>query len=358
MRLGLFDNFQVDPTDPTDDATFYARRLADLALADGLGFDLACTAERHFLAQYRCPAPGAWLGAASQRTTRMRLGVLAYTLPLHPPAALAEEVAVLDQLTGGRLEVGLGLGHRPEELAAVGIDPAERAASYRERLAVLRALWSGGRVTLETPRTTVHEVAIHPLPAQQPHPPLWYPGTDPVVAGWAGSQGMGLAVGFASTDRLLPSAVAHAAGVRRAAGGEEPAAPVPGVALMRHVYLAEDDARARAEMVEDLLRLRAAVRPDEGDEGGRSDRRAEAEAGIAAMVRDEQVIAGGPETVADGIARACGALGATTFLANPYVAGIDEGRVHRALRLLAGEVRTRVSAAVGAGAGRGDAVAV
>ena len=62
---------------------------------------------------FRCPAPGAWLGAATQRTRQMRLGVLAYTLPIHPPAALAEEVAILDHLSGGRLEVGVGLGHRP-----------------------------------------------------------------------------------------------------------------------------------------------------------------------------------------------------------------------------------------------------
>ena len=126
IRLGLFDIMQVDPTDPADTAEVYRRRLDHLALADELGFAVAFTAERHFMAEYRCPAPCAWLGAASQRTRRIRLGVLAYTLPLHPPVALAEEVAVLDQLTGGRLEIGLGLGHRPEELVAVGVDPARR----------------------------------------------------------------------------------------------------------------------------------------------------------------------------------------------------------------------------------------
>src|SRR5829696_6145320 len=101
VRLGIFDIHQVDPIDPDDSAAVYRRRLDHLALADDLGFDVAFTAERHFMTGYRCPAPGVWIGAASQRTKRMRLGILAYTLPLHLPAALAEEITVLDHLAGG-----------------------------------------------------------------------------------------------------------------------------------------------------------------------------------------------------------------------------------------------------------------
>src|SRR5688572_6989500 len=149
LALGLFDILQVDPTDVAGHGEVYARRLDDLAFADELGFAVAFSAERHFMPGYRCPAPGPWLGAATQRTQRLRLGVLAYTLPIHPPAALAEEIAVLDHLSGGRLEVGVGLGHRAEELVALGVDPAQRIAVFQERLAILRALWSGGRASLQ-----------------------------------------------------------------------------------------------------------------------------------------------------------------------------------------------------------------
>lgn len=342
MRLGIFDIHQVDPTDPDDSAAVYRRRLDHLALADDLGFDVAFTAERHFMSGYRCPAPGVWIGAASQRTKRMRLGVLAYTLPLHLPAALAEEIAVLDHLAGGRLEVGLGLGHRPAELEAIGVDPARRIPIFQERLAILRALWSGGTASFESDTSTLREVGIHPLPVQVPHPPLWYAGTDAGAVVWMASQGMNLAIGFAPVARLQPATAAYIASrsefAKRGqdlAGGE--------IALMRHVYLAESDERAQAEVVDDLLRIQE-IR----DLGGaatpasRPDRRAAAEASAADLVRNEVMFIGAPETVAAGMRAAGSALNLTTFLANPYATGVDDQRVERCLRLLATEVGPRL----------------
>jgi alkanesulfonate monooxygenase SsuD/methylene tetrahydromethanopterin reductase-like flavin-dependent oxidoreductase (luciferase family) len=339
IALGLFDIMQIDPTDPSSHAEVYRRRLDDLAYADEVGLDVAFTAERHFMAHYRASAPNAWLGAASQRTQRLRLGVLAYTLPLHSPVRLAEEVAVLDHLSGGRLEVGLGLGHRPEELVALGVDPTKRIAIFQERLAIMQALWSGGQVTLESEHNTVREVAINPTPVQEPHPPLWYAGGAPAAANWAGAYGMSLAVGFAPVRDLVPTTAAFKAGwlARREIPDD---APLPGegrIALMRHVYLAESDERARAEMTDDLVRLDALHRPN--GEGSRPDRRAAAAEETDRLIRDEIYLAGSPETVAHGIAFAHRAVGVDLFLANPYAAGIDDDRIRRTLRLLAGDVR-------------------
>jgi alkanesulfonate monooxygenase SsuD/methylene tetrahydromethanopterin reductase-like flavin-dependent oxidoreductase (luciferase family) len=348
MRIGLFDIMQIDPMSQDDTATVYRRRLDDLALADELGIGIYFTAERHFMQTYRCPAPSVWLAAASQRTKGIRLGVMAYTLPLRSAVWLAEEVAVLDHLTGGRLEVGLGLGHRPEELVAVGVDPAARVTIFQERLALLQALWTGGQVTLENERHQLKEVAIHPLPLQEPHPPLWYAGTDPGAAGWAGSRGMGLALGFKPSADLLPTARMFDAARHALVKTESHDATVTGVgplALMRHVYVAESDDRARAEMTDDLLRLRELHHPRDG-EGGRADRRAAAAAEAETLVRNEVFVAGSPETVARAIARAHSELGAEVFLANVYAAGIEPERIHRALRLLAGEVTTQVDAFV------------
>ena len=332
----------MDPLREATDGEVYKQRLDDLAMADELGFELAFTAERHFMPNYRCPAPGAWIGAATQRTSRLRLGVLAYTLPIHPPAALAEEIAVLDHLSAGRLEVGLGLGHRPEELVALGVDPATRIPAYQERLAVMRALWSGGQVTLETPLTRVNEVAIHPLTLQQPHPPLWYPGTDQGAAAWAAAQGMSLAVGFASDDRLRPATEAFALarrGRRLAAEQEEEPMPATRIALMRHVYVAQNDEQAHTEMTDDLIRLHERVRGNQGGgEGSRADRHTEARESLADMLRNQVIIAGSPETVAATIQESGKALDLDLFLANVYVTGIETERVHRALRLLGTQV--------------------
>lgn len=346
IRLGLFDIMQVDPTDQAGTADVYRRRLDDLALADDLGLAYAFTAERHFMRAYRCPAPGAWLGAASQRTRRIRLGVMAYTLPLHPPAALAEEIAVLDQLSGGRLEVGLGLGHRPEELVALGIDPADRIAIFQERLALLNALWTGGQATLETEHNVVRDVLIHPLPLQTPHPPLWYAGTDPGAAAWAAAERMGLALGFRPPADLQPAASAFLASRRaRAAKDAESgtAEPLGKLALMRHVYLAETDEGARAEMTDDLLRLRE-LRENQGPagEGSRADRRAAAAADAERLVREEIILAGSAETVAAGLTALERDLGIEVFLANVYAGGVDDDRIHRALRMLATEVNEAI----------------
>lgn len=341
IELGLFDIQQLDPTDPDSHEAVYRRRLDDLALADELGLSVAFTAERHYLPNYRCPAASVWLAAASQRTSRIRLGVLAYTLPLRQPVQLAEEIAVLDCLSGGRLEVGFGLGHRVEELVALGVDPAKRVPIFQERLALIEALWSGAAVSYESEHNTLRNVAIHPLPQQDPYPPLWFAGSDQAAANWAGLHGMSLAIGFKPTTDLLPAASAFKRG-RAKRDESPPEVRMPGegrIALMRHTYLAESDDLALKEISDDLYRLDSLGKTEPGD---RADRLAAARLEAQQLVKNEIFIAGGPETVANEIAKARAYLGIDLFLANVYAAGIDDDRIERALRLLAGEVAERL----------------
>jgi alkanesulfonate monooxygenase SsuD/methylene tetrahydromethanopterin reductase-like flavin-dependent oxidoreductase (luciferase family) len=342
MELGLFDIQQIDPTDPDDSFAVYKRRLDDLALADEAGLSYAFTAERHFMATYRCPAPTAWLGAASQRTRAIRLGVMANTLPIHSPVRLAEDVAVLDHLTNGRLDVGLGLGHRVEELVALGVDPAKRIAIFQKRFAILQALWNGGRVSIESEHDTLKEVAIHPLPLQDPYPPIWYAGTDLAAASWAASHGMNLAVGFKPLRDLVPAAAGFKAG-RKALEetlDESETMPEAKIALMRHVVLAETTERARSEMIDTLQLLHG---PDVHADGSRGNRRAEAAAEADRLLRQEIFIAGGPEDVAKDIWYAHRTLGVTVFLANIYAAGITDDQARRTISLLAGPVKERLA---------------
>jgi len=331
IELGLFDIHQVDPTDSAPPNEVFERRLALLDLADRAGLRYAFTAERHFMANYWAPAPTAWIAAASQCTSAIRLGVLAYTLPLHLPAALAEEVAVLDHLTGGRLEVGFGLGHRKEELVAIGLDPDERERLFQERFAVMTALWDGGVVTLERPGTTVREVAIFPRSLQQPYPPLWFAGSDPVAAQWAASRGMSLAVGFRRTGELAETASAF-----RDGRADAPALPGAGrIALMRHVSIAPTDDEALDAMTDDLDRLH---RLGTGGPGDLDQARQTAKQ----MVADESFITGSPETVAKAIRWANDALGIDVFLANIHAAGVSQARLEQMVALLANEVAPRL----------------
>ena len=345
LKLGLFDIMQVDPVLQPDPATMYRQRLDHLALADELGFDIAFGAERHFLPNYACPSATAWIAAATQRTSRMRLGVLGYTLPLREPVELAEEIAVLDQLAGGRLDVGFGLGHRVEELVARGIDPHTRIARFQERVAILQALWSGGQVSFERDELIIRNVAIHPVPSQDPHPPLWFAGTEAGAAQWMAARGMGLAIGFKPTDQLIPAVAAFFAGQQARTPesiAAEPARPAGSLALMRHVYVSDTDEQARDEVVEDLMRLDehfgAAVAS-----GDRDAHRATARERFAAMQRDDVMIAGGPGTVARTIADQQQRLRIDLFLANVYAAGVPPERVERTMRLLAGPVRSALA---------------
>lgn len=344
MQLGLFDIMQVDPLDARDHAAIYRERLEDLAFADELGFDLAFVAERHYLQHYRTPMPGAFLAAATQRTARLRLGVLAYTLPLHAPVRLAEEVAMLDQLSGGRIEVGVGLGHRKEELIANGIDPSVRIPMFQERLAVIEGLWSGAQVSIDSAFTTIKDIAINPPPVQTPHPPLWYAGVDTTAATWAGQHGMSMAIGFAPLRDLIPAAAGFAAGkrVRAEFDGDQIERPGAGrLALMQHVYIADTDEQAFSEMADDLERL-AELQPDAGATSTEA-RKAAARKELERLIEQNIFLAGSPAAVANGIRFAQQSLGVDVYLANVYAAGVDRARVHRTMRHLATTVRTALA---------------
>jgi alkanesulfonate monooxygenase SsuD/methylene tetrahydromethanopterin reductase-like flavin-dependent oxidoreductase (luciferase family) len=347
LRLGLFDIMQVDPVLKQEPAEMYRRRLDDLGVAEESGMDAAFVAERHFLRQHVTPSATAWVAAASQRTSRLRLGMLGYTLPIRQPVQLAEEIAEVDQLCGGRIDVGFGLGHRIEELVALGVDPDDRIRLFQERLAVMQALWSGGHVSMDGNGVTMRDVAIWPLPQQEPYPPLWFAGTEPVAAHWMGSRGLGLAVGFKPTEQLAGAVTAWRAGC--VAQPEEmravmPERPLGALALMRHVYIAESRERALDEITDDLVRLNDVVSAENG-EGSRADRRREAGEKAEELIAANVMIAGGPDDVSEMIRSEREKLGFDLLLANPYAAGVEQERVQRTMRLLPGAVRERLAGA-------------
>ncbi len=346
VKLGLFDIMQIDPLRGDSLPDMFRLRLDDLALADQLGYDVAFVAERHFLAQFAAASATAWLGAASQRAKRMRLGVMAYTLPIKDPVELAEQIGILDTLTEGRLEIGFGMGHRVEELVALGVDPNTRIARFQERLALLRALMTGGSVTYERNGFTLRGVAVSPVPQQDPSPPLWYAGTDAMASQWMAANGLGLAVGFKPTSVLAPAVANYREGLAQRTPEvivTEPERPLGRVALMRSIIVGESDERVRAEVIDDLLRLGELVDGSQS-EATRGERRAGASERFDEMVRDEVMIAGGVETVATAIRQCRQVLSFDLFLGSPYAMGASHERIETTLRLLAGPVREALDA--------------
>jgi len=345
FKLGLFDIMQIDPLRGGDIAAMYAQRMDTLAFADEHGFDIAFTAERHFLPPFAASSATAWIAAASQRTSRMRLGAMGYTLPIKAPVQLAEDIAVLDLLTNGRLEVGFGTGHRVEELVAVGVDPAQRIPVFQERLAILRALLAGGQVSFERGDVKIRGLQISPLSVQEPHPPLWYAGTEPMASKWMGANGLGLAVGFKPAEQLAPAVTAFLEGRNDRPTNiaeTDPARPCGSIALMRSVIVGESDDRVREEVIDDLLRLEEVV--DGGQsEAARPQRRQDAADRFVAMNETEVMIAGSVDTVAAGIRRHRHQVPFDLFLANPYAMGASDERIRTTLKLLAGPVREQLA---------------
>jgi alkanesulfonate monooxygenase SsuD/methylene tetrahydromethanopterin reductase-like flavin-dependent oxidoreductase (luciferase family) len=247
MEFGVFDWIDRDPLLLADT---YEQRLQVIAVADALGYWCYHLAEHHGTPLGMAPAPGLFLAAASQRTRRIRLGPLVYLLPLYNPVRLAEEICMLDHLSRGRLELGVGRGASPYELAMLNVDVAETQAMFDEALAIILLGLTTGRVDYTGEHYTFRDVLIPTRPYQQPYPPLWYPTSNPASMTRVGEQRFSLLL--AHTSRDFDEQRAMIAAYERALAGP-PAADAlnlhvtqPRYGLVRHVCLAETDAAAEA----------------------------------------------------------------------------------------------------------------
>jgi alkanesulfonate monooxygenase SsuD/methylene tetrahydromethanopterin reductase-like flavin-dependent oxidoreductase (luciferase family) len=237
----LFD--WIDADGVRQAGQLYQERLNLLADAESDGFDVYHLAEHHGTPLGLVPSPSVFLAAAAVRTTRIRLCPLVYVLPLYHPTRLAEEIAMLDQLSAGRLEVGFGKGGNPYELLAYDIEPGQAQRLYDEAFdAVMRILRTGSIPSTELPISTL----------QRPHPPIWYPSSNPQSVPQLGKKGINTILGFSFKSPTIEEtrlrrdeyfAGVAAASAELATGGA--GAPTPRFGIMRNIYVGESDRDAR-----------------------------------------------------------------------------------------------------------------
>jgi len=146
MRLGIFDHMDRG-ADPLD--RFFANRMRLVEAYDRAGFYAYHVAEHHATPLGVAPSPGIWLAAIAERTTQLRFGALVYLLPLYHPLKLLEEICMLDQISRGRLLLGVGRGVSPIEQRYYGIDPAVAPAMYEEALQVILRGMTNKELTFE-----------------------------------------------------------------------------------------------------------------------------------------------------------------------------------------------------------------
>lgn len=171
MKFGVFDHLDRNELPLAD---FYDQRLDFVEYFDRLGYYSYHLAEHHGTPLGMASSPSVFLSAVARRTTRLRFGPMVYLLPLYHPIRLAEEIAMLDQLGRGRLDVGVGRGRSPIELESFGVDPSEAEASFQEALEIVRRALRDGVVSFSGKYHTANDVRIQMRPLQTPHPPFWY----------------------------------------------------------------------------------------------------------------------------------------------------------------------------------------
>jgi alkanesulfonate monooxygenase SsuD/methylene tetrahydromethanopterin reductase-like flavin-dependent oxidoreductase (luciferase family) len=181
LQFGIFDQNDHGPYPLTEQ---YEKRLALIASYDRAGFRTYHMSEHHSTPLNLTPSPSVFLAAIAQHTKRIRFGALVYVLPAHHPLRLAEEICMLDHLSHGRLEVGIGRGASPHELNYFGVDADLAPAMYVEAYQIIMQALTRDEVNFAGQHYQFVKVPIDMKPAQLPHPPLWYAVPVPEGAAW------------------------------------------------------------------------------------------------------------------------------------------------------------------------------
>jgi alkanesulfonate monooxygenase SsuD/methylene tetrahydromethanopterin reductase-like flavin-dependent oxidoreductase (luciferase family) len=170
-------------------ATVYQRALQRAEIMDQTGYDAVWLAEHHFTPFSVCPAVHMMATSVACRTRRLRIGTGISLVPFYHPLRLAEEVAMLDVLSGGRVNWGAGRGYQVTEYTTFQVPPRESYAIFREYVQVVIQAWTHERLTYQGRYFQCANVEVLPKPLQQPHPPVWLAAASAEGITWAGSQG-------------------------------------------------------------------------------------------------------------------------------------------------------------------------
>src|SRR5579885_301668 len=350
MKYGIWDN--TGPREGFSPGEVYRQHLDELVFAESGGFAHYWFFEHHLSPSAMMPAPDLMIAAAADRTKRIRIGNMVNVLPYRNPLLLSEEIAMLDQLTGGRLDVGIGRGGKASEYETFGLDPADSRALFREAIEIMQRVWADENFVHDGRFHRIKkDAALSPPLVQRPHPPLYVTANSEESLRWAAERDLP----FVQLDSLIEDCqrdVAFYADIQRAQGF----APRPRLCLTREVYVAPTDREAREDAKPYLLQywnlwgrftqfVNAGQVPASFDAWYRRAPR------LFAMSFDELVesgivLAGAPETVARQIVRHCEALDLAVLVCAFQFGSMPHDKVSRSMRAFCEQVMPRVAAAL------------
>ncbi len=315
---------------PIEGGHYYKESLAEVTRAEALGFDSVWMEEHHSVANHYWPSPLTVLAGFATRTSRVTLGTDIAVGAFHHPVRLAEDVAMLDVMSGGRVTLGVAIGYKPDEFALYGVPLEKRGARFEEQVAVMKGLWTGERVSFKGAYYTV-EGRLEPAPVQKPHPPLWIGGWGDITLRRAATLADNWIPGpTADLTRLLQGKRRFLAN-RAAAGRTQAITEWP---LTRDVIIADTDQEARA-----LAEAHIMVAYRREYAGGW--RHPFIDASIATdldKLMEDRFIIGGPDQCIAKIRRFVEAYGMTHLICRTFFPGMPHAHIMRELELLAKEV--------------------
>ena len=328
MQLGTFHLFERPFSRP--EAEVYEAQIEQICEADALGFDRVWLAEHHFSSapyvpnvegEYSvCASPLAMACAVARLTRRVRIGTAVKVLPLENPLRTAEDAAMADILSGGRLDFGAGLGYRKYEFDGLRVPMEEKLPRFQEALKIILGVWTTEEFSYEGRFWTVPRLTLVPRPLQKPHPPIWIAtrlGTAEQIS-YAVENNYRLLCAWAAVPELRATCdLMTQTRSKRGLDGE----PFDFTCL-RHVFVAESDREAMEQgkaYVEYYMKSTAQFRP------------------IGAHERDEMIF-GGPQTVIRRLRRLNEAAGVNNVICWMNFGGMPQDMVLRSMRLFAKEV--------------------
>ncbi len=345
--------------DPAVGSANYQEHIDEMAYCEELGFDGVVFNEHHYSAYGTMPSPNLIAAALSQRTKRMRIGVLGNILPLRShPVRVAEEYAMLDCLTGGRLIAGFVRGV-PAEYIWYNVDPAESRGRFEEAYELIMTAWTQPVWSHKGRFFEFEDCALWPRPVQQPHPPIWVAARSAESLEWCVSKRLPVAQVYSTTAQIEDTFGYYRQVARKEGWEAEPDSFI----LTRHIYVGESDEEARRiaepalryfftlsargfneavnERAADRERLNAALNTQRSFSYFREENRARidfAKLSWEELLDTGYLVAGSPETVTRQLREQMQSVGAAHFMGMFHIGNLAHEQVVASLERFSSEV--------------------
>ena len=340
MKFGAFFLLQSPVMEST--RAIYDKAFEQIALAEELGFDSVWLAEHHFSNYGFCPNPLPLAVKAAQITKRVRIGTAVLVLPLWHPIRLAEDIAMTDVLTDGRLELGIGRGYQIHEFAAFDTDMNESRQLYEESVDILLKALSCESFSYEGGYYKTSDIATYPRVVQKPYPPIWVAAQSPDSVASTGRHGFSLFTSGSGRPYEMLATVGQAFREAAKEAGRDPGKLE--FSVQNQVYVTESKRGADEAAEHHRWQYRMANRLRAGtlkiEEGVAYPEAVKDEPPLADFV-GERTLSGTPDKVIAQIERYRDEVGITQLNCSFSVGSLDHEKVKRSMRLFAERVMPR-----------------